>query len=141
VDLNRIIMKLGLIPHPEGGHYRETYRASHNDGDRGVVSSIYYLLGKGEISLWHRVDAVEIWNFHAGDILYLEVSENGFDIITYNLGFDANAQPQAIVPAGAWQRAWSKGDWTLVGCTVAPAFEFDGFELAPSGWSPSHNNP
>lgn len=141
MDLNRIITELGLIPHPEGGHYRETYRASHNAGDRGVVSSIYYLLEKGEISRWHRVDAVEIWNFHAGDILYLEVSENGFDIITYNLGFDANAQPQAIVPVGAWQRAWSKGDWTLVGCTVAPAFEFDGFELAPSGWSPSHNIP
>jgi len=141
VDVNRIIIELGLIPHPEGGHYRETYRASHGDGDRGVVSSIYYLLGKGEISCWHRVDAVEIWNFHAGDILNLEVSENGSDVMTYNLGIDADARPQAVVPAGAWQRAWSNGDWTLVGCAVAPAFEFEGFELAPSEWSPSHGTP
>ncbi len=140
MDVNRIIMELGLIPHPEGGHYRETYRASCDDGDRGVVSSIYYLLRKGEISRWHRVDAVEIWNYHTGDTLHLEISENGFDVMTCNLGIDADAHPQAIVPAGAWQRAWSKGDWTLVGCTVAPAFEFGGFELAPSGWSPSQGN-
>ncbi len=133
-----IAARLGLQPHPEGGHYRETYRHAAADGGRGAVTCIYYLLKAGERSAWHRVDAVEIWHWYAGAPLELRIAESGGAPLSHRLGADlADGQsPQAVVPPGAWQSAESLGDWTLVGCTVAPAFEFAGFELAPAGWAP-----
>jgi len=133
-----IIRLLDLKPHPEGGHYRETFRDTRLDASgRSASTAIYFLLARGERSHWHRVDSTEVWHFHAGAPLALRVSD-GADQTTIRLGNDiaANERPQAVVPAGQWQAAESLGDWTLVGCTVAPAFEFKGFELAPKGWSP-----
>ncbi|RTL53767.1 MAG: cupin domain-containing protein [Bradyrhizobiaceae bacterium] len=133
-----IITGLDLKPHPEGGHYRETFRDSHNPGGRAASTAIYFLLARGEVSHWHRVDAVEIWHYYAGDPLLLSVTatDGSHDI---HLGNDlvAGHAPQAVVARGAWQSARSLGEWTLVGCTVAPGFEFSGFELAPSGWTPT----
>ena len=136
MDADEIIARYGLTPHPEGGHYREIFRATAADGGRGAVTSIYYLLRAGEVSAWHRVDAVEIWHYHAGAALRLEVSLDGVEATSHRLGVGGDAWPQVTVPVGAWQSARSEGAWTLVGCTVAPAFEFAGFELAPPGWQP-----
>jgi uncharacterized protein len=134
-----VIEELGLRPHPEGGWYAETYRAPAGDDERASVSSIVFLLAAGEASHWHRVDATEIWHHHAGAPLELRIAatDDG-PAAVHRLGMDlaAGERPQAIVPPGAWQAARSLGEWTLVGCTVAPAFEFDGFELAPPGWAP-----
>ena len=129
-----IIDRLGLRPHPEGGHYVENYR----DSD-GMVSSIYFLLCAGENSHWHRVkNADEIWAWHAGDPLNLTIAEDGQPVRAVDLGIDLarGHLPQAVVPAGAWQSAASLGAWTLVGCVVAPAFTFESFELAAPGWQP-----
>jgi uncharacterized protein len=133
-----VIRALELKPHPEGGHYRETFRDTPAGGGRGAMTAIYYLLQAGEVSAWHRVDAAEIWHFHAGAPLRLSLSKDGRSTETFDLGPDvaAGERPQAVVPPGCWQSAASKGDWTLVGCTVGPAFEFAGFELAPRGWTP-----
>ena len=136
MDAAEIIARYALTPHPEGGHYRETFRASAEDGGRGAVTSIYYLLRAGEVSAWHRIDAVEIWHYHAGAPLRLTLSPDGEATTTHRLGVDEGAWPQVTVPVGAWQSARSEGAWTLVGCTVAPAFEFASFELAPPGWHP-----
>jgi predicted cupin superfamily sugar epimerase len=132
------IKLLGLEPHPEGGHYREIYRHADPSGGRGAVTSIYYLLKAGETSAWHRIDAVEIWHYYAGAPLALTVVPEGGKRTAYHLGIDlaAGQQPQAIVPVRAWQSAVSLGRWSLMGCTVAPAFSFEGFELAPEGWKP-----
>ena len=132
-----IIRQHELAPHPEGGHYRETFRASAAEGERGAVTSIYYLLKAGEVSAWHRIDAVEIWCYHAGDALELELSPDGITTTHHRLGMGGQAELQVVVPAGTWQSARSTGAWTLVGCVVAPAFEFTGFELAPPDWSPT----
>ncbi|HEX3506061.1 MAG TPA: cupin domain-containing protein [Xanthobacteraceae bacterium] len=134
-----IIRLLDLEPHPEGGHYRQTFRDSQQIGNgRAVSTAIYFLLARGERSHWHRVDAVEIWHWHAGAPLKLEISEKPGKIESLTLGCDlaAGERPQGVVPAHAWQAAQTLGDWTLVGCTVAPGFEFKTFELAPRGWSP-----
>jgi len=134
-----VIRLLDLKPHPEGGHFREMFRdARLIEGGRAASTAIYFLLARGERSHWHRVDAVEIWHWYAGAPLALEISEREGHIVRITLGNDlANGQcPQAIVPAHAWQAAQSLGDWTLVGCTVAPSFEFRHFELAPKGWAP-----
>ena len=136
MDADEIIARYELTPHPEGGHYREIYRAQAKDGGRGAVTSIYYLLRDGEVSAWHRVDAVEIWHYHAGDALRLDLSLDGVETTSHRLGVSDGAWPQVVVPVGAWQSARPEGAWTLVGCTVAPAFEFAGFELAPPGWQP-----
>ena len=136
MDADEIIARYGLTPHPEGGHYRETFRAFAEDGGRGAVTSIYYLLKAGETSAWHRIDAVEIWLYHAGAPLWLALSPDGVEITSRRLGVGDGASPQIAVPVGAWQSARSEGAWTLVGCTVAPAFDFAGFELAPAGWRP-----
>jgi predicted cupin superfamily sugar epimerase len=137
-----IIRALRLEPHPEGGHYREIHRDPDPPGGRGAVTSIYYLLEVGEVSAWHRVDAVEIWSFHAGDPLVITISENGHDAASYQLGPDVarGQHPQVVVPKGAWQTAESLGRWTLVGCVVAPAFRFEGFELAAPDWRPRPRN-
>lgn len=135
---------LDLRPHPEGGHYRETFRAARPDGaGRPVSSAIYYLLDAGETSEWHRVDADEIWHFYAGAPLVITISRDGHDASAHHLGPDlaGGQNPQLVVPAGHWQSATSLGAWTLVGCTVAPAFDFAGFELAPPGWRPTPRQP
>ena len=130
---DEIVAALDLKPHPEGGWYRETYRGDAPAGGRAATTAIYYLLRRGERSHWHRVDASEIWHWYAGDPLELRIGRD-----TVKLGGDiaAGERPQAVVPPFAWQAARSLGAWTLVGCTVAPAFEFAGFELAPPGWEP-----
>ena len=133
-----IIRLLDLRPHPEGGHYRETFRDSRTDHTgRAYSTAIYFLLARGERSHWHKVDAVETWHWHAGAPLQLDIHDNGV-CTKLILGADlaAGERPQGVVPTNAWQAAASLGDWTLVGCTVAPGFEFSGFELAPADWSP-----
>lgn len=132
-----VIQLLGLLPHPEGGAYRETFRAPAADGERGASTAIYYLLRSGEKSAWHRVDADEVWHHYAGAPLELVLSD-GQDRTILRLGKDlaSGERPQGVVPAGVWQSARPLGDWTLVGCTVAPAFQFSGFEMAPPGWEP-----
>jgi hypothetical protein len=134
-----IIAQLGLIPHPEGGHYRETFRdPRRDDSGRAFSTAIYFLLARGEISHWHRIDAVEIWHHYAGSALTLHIADDaGRRIIRLGPDLAAGEAPQAIVPPRAWQAAESTGDWTLVGCTVAPGFEFAKFELAPKGWQPT----
>ncbi|CCD94327.1 conserved hypothetical protein [Bradyrhizobium sp. ORS 375] len=106
---------------------------------RAASTLIYFLLARGERSHWHRVDAVETWHYYAGSPLRLRIAGDGEAPQTTTLGIDlaAGQQPQAVVPAHAWQAAESTGDWTLVGCTVAPGFEFAGFVLAPPGWEPT----
>ena len=133
-----VIRHLELQPHPEGGHYRETYRHAPEAGGRGAATAIYYLLKAGELSAWHRIDAIEIWHYYAGAPLALTLSPNGHDISSHHLGNDLNASqlPQLVVPPMAWQTAVSLGRWSLVGCTVSPAFEFSGFEMAPADWRP-----
>lgn len=132
-----IIAALGLEPHPEGGWFVETFRDAPRGG-RGHSTAIYFLLKAGETSRWHRVkDAAEVWHFYAGAPLQLEVAD-GSGRRSLRLGHDipAGERPQAVVPADAWQSARSLGDWTLVGCTVAPGFDFAAFELAAEGWQP-----
>jgi predicted cupin superfamily sugar epimerase len=133
-----IIARLDLQPHPEGGHYRETFRDISVDAEgRSRSTAIYFLLARGERSHWHRVDAVEAWHYYAGSVLTLRIAdENGERSIKLGADLVAGEVPQAIVPAHAWQTAESTGDWTLVGCTVAPGFEFAKFELAPKDWTP-----
>jgi uncharacterized protein len=133
-----IAAQLELRPHPEGGHYRETFRDPRGDASgRSLSTAIYFLLARHERSHWHRIDAVEIWHYYAGSALELQIAD-GDHRRTVRLGPDlpAGEVPQAIVPAHAWQAAESTGDWTLTGCTVAPGFEFATFELAPKGWTP-----
>jgi predicted cupin superfamily sugar epimerase len=137
-EADAVISRLGLVRHPEGGWYRETFRDRREIGGRAASTAIYYLLQAGEVSRWHRIDAVEIWHWYAGAALSLTLSADGRASVTLVLGPDdgAGAEPQRIVPAGVWQTAQSLGAWTLMGCTVAPGFEFAGFELAPDGWEP-----
>jgi predicted cupin superfamily sugar epimerase len=161
-----IISLLDLKPHPEGGHFRETFRdAFLSPGSAGVPpallqeagsqeaggtpalpgraraasTAIYFLLARGERSHWHRIDAAEVWHYYAGAPLTLEIAdtdEGSIRRLRLGVDFSAGERPQAVVPRRAWQAAESLGDWTLVGCTVAPGFEFTGFELAPLGWAP-----
>lgn len=133
-----IIKMLQLQPHPEGGHYRETFRDSADANGRAPSTAIYYLLQAGERSHWHRVDAVESWLWHAGAPLTLLLSPDGQREGRNILGPDMHKgqQPQIIIPRHCWQAAESLGDFTLVSCIVAPGFQFEGFELAPPDWQP-----
>lgn len=134
---NEIIRLLGMQPHPEGGHYTETYR-TESDG-RAASTAIYYLLQADQVSAWHRVDADEHWLWHAGGPLALTLAPpTGKGAAAHTLGPDLRAgqRPQATIPANHWQTAESLGAWTLVSCVVAPGFEFSGFELAPPDWRP-----
>lgn len=134
-----IIDVLQLVPHPEGGHYAETWRGPAGPDGRAVATAIHFLLRRGERSHWHRVDADEIWFHHAGAPLVLTIAEeDGQSPVEHVLGPDLEAgeRPQLRVPPHAWQAAESAGDWTLVSCVVAPGFDFAGFELAPPGWEP-----
>ena len=136
-EADAIIAALGLAPHPEGGYFRETWRET--SAPRGYGTAIYYLLKAGEVSRWHRVDAAEIWHYYAGAPLALSIAAPNDKPARHRLGPDiaAGERPQILVPTHHWQSAQSAGDWTLVGCTVAPAFEFAGFEMAAPGWQPS----
>jgi len=135
---DEVIAVLGLKPHPEGGYFRETFRDAVTSSDgRACSTAIYFLLKEGQGSHWHRVDAAEVWHWYAGAPLELGVAEAGGEEMVLRLGADIRAgeRPQAVVPAGAWQRAKSHGAWTLVGCTVAPGFSFSGFELAEASFA------
>jgi len=139
ISADEVIRELSLAPHPEGGFFRETFRdKALAAGERAASTAIYYLLPQGEISRWHRVDAVEIWHFYAGAPLELCLSEDGLEASRHRLGNDlaTGERPQLVAPVGWWQSAKSLGAWTLVGCTVAPGFEFSRFELAVQGFSP-----
>jgi predicted cupin superfamily sugar epimerase len=136
LSADHVIALLDLKPHPEGGHYRETFRDPRTfEGGRAASTAIYFLLKRGERSHWHRVDAVEMWHWYAGAALSLWI-DRASNVIRLGPDLAAGERPQAAVPAQAWQAAESLGDWTLCGCTVAPGFEFEGFELAPPGWNP-----
>jgi predicted cupin superfamily sugar epimerase len=139
-DVESVIAELGLEPHPEGGYYVETWRADAGAGERAAGSAIYYLLRAGETSAWHRVDAAEVWHYYAGGPLELSIAaRSGTEVSERHvLGpyLMDGQRPQVVVPAGDWQSARSLGDWTLVGCTVSPAFRFETFELAEPGWVP-----
>jgi hypothetical protein len=133
-----IIAALGLAPHPEGGHFAETFRDAAMIDGRPRSTAIYYMLRRGERSHWHRVDAVEVWHYYAGDPLLLSIADaDGVRDILLGPNLEIGEKPQGVVPSHAWQAARSTGAWTLVGCTVAPGFDFAGFELAPTGWTPS----
>jgi predicted cupin superfamily sugar epimerase len=152
-EAERLISVLRLAPHPEGGHYRQTFKdcgpppagkdcgppPAGKDGEgRGHSTAIFFLLKAGETSWWHRVDAAEVWHFYRGAPLELAIAHN--DVVTRQLlgaAIENGETPQLVVPAGAWQMARSLGDYTLVGCTVAPGFEFSKFELAPPDFNPS----
>ena len=137
MNASDIIAALGLQPHPEGGHYRETWR--HEGGEaRGAGTSIYYLLQAGERSHWHRFDAAEIWHFYAGSPLVLQTYREGGSVRRSILGphLAAGERPQITVAPHEWQSATTLGEFTLAGCTVSPAFQFESFEMAPDGWEP-----
>jgi uncharacterized protein len=134
-----VIRLLKLEPHPEGGHFVQTFRDTAAVNGRPASTAIYYLLARGERGHWHKVDAGEVWHYYAGAPLLLETaaSEHGpIERVTLGPDLAAGERPQAVVPVHVWQAAGSLGDWTLVGCTVAPGFEYAGFELAPKGWAP-----
>ena len=137
IPADNIIAKLDLEPHPEGGYFRETFRDASSNG-RALSTAILYLLKAGEVSHWHRVDATEIWHWYGGAPLELSHATEDSPTRTNVLGNDIfnGEMPQIIIPIHAWQSAKSLGDWTLVGCTVSPGFEFEGFEMAPAGWKP-----
>lgn len=132
-----VISTLGMQRHPEGGWYVQTFEDSRQSDGRANSTAIYYLLEAGEASHWHLVDAVEVWHWYAGAPLRLRISD-GTSVDEHVLGADlaAGQRPQVVVPQSAWQAAVSTGDWTLVGCTVAPGFQFSGFELADANWAP-----
>ena len=138
VDAEALIARLGLRHHPEGGWYREDFRDAPGDGGRGCLAHIVFLLKAGEVSRWHRIDVLEIWQYSAGSPLALSIAASGQAIQHITLGGNplTDEQPHAVVPPGAWQSARSLGPFTLVGCSTAPAFEFAGFELAAEGWEP-----
>jgi predicted cupin superfamily sugar epimerase len=135
-----VIARLDLKPHPEGGHFRETFRDKRSDAEgRAASTAIYFLLARGERWHWHRIDAAEVWHYYAGSALVLEIADDsGSRAIRLGPDLAAGEVPQAIVPARTWQAATSCGDWTLVGCTVTPGFDFAKFELAPKNWTPSN---
>ena len=138
MNADDVIRLLGLKPHPEGGYFRETFRDPETRNGRARSTAIYYLLKEGEVSRWHRIDAVEVWHWYAGAPLELKIHDGtGLRFFTLGSAVTNGEVPQAIVPVQCWQSAKSLGSYSLVGCTVAPGFEFAGFELAPLGWEPS----
>jgi predicted cupin superfamily sugar epimerase len=137
MSADEIIARLSLQPHPEGGHFVETFRDAPGPDGRSRATAIYFLLRAGERSHWHKVDASEMWFWHAGAPLALSIAEGGVTRkIILGADLAAGETPQAIVPAHVWQAAESMGEWTLVSCVVAPGFDFAGFTLAPPGWAP-----
>ena len=137
-----VIRLLGLVPHPEGGHYRETFRDPATHDGRAVSTAIYFLLAAGERSRWHRVDAAETWHWYGGAplLLSLQVGDEAARVLRLGCNLSTGERPQIVVPRGAWQQAESTGAYTLVGCTVAPGFTFDGFEMAAPDFDPQPGN-
>ncbi|MBV9883638.1 MAG: cupin domain-containing protein [Sphingomonadaceae bacterium] len=138
-EAQALIAALDLAPHPEGGWYRETWRAEAAEGERASATAILFLLEQGQSSHWHKVDATELWLFHAGSPLALRTAPgDGGPVETVRLGAEmlAGERPQVRVPPGAWQAAEADRGWALVSCIVSPGFEFSGFTLAPPGWAP-----
>jgi predicted cupin superfamily sugar epimerase len=135
-----LIRLLDLKPHPEGGHYCETFRDAAGSQGRAASTAIYFLLAAGEESRWHRIDSVEVWHWYGGAPLLLSTSMDGHEPVQFRLGMglERGERPQAFVPGGAWQSAKSLGAWTLVGCTVAPGFLFEKFEIAGPDWTPTN---
>lgn len=136
---DEVVSLLNMQPHPEGGYYAETFRDEVTDATgRAASTLIYFLLPAGIVSRWHKVDAVETWHWYGGAPLELSISADGTQRQDLRLGNNlaAGERPQGIVPRNGWQQARSLGAWTLVGCTVAPGFQFEGFEMAPDGWEP-----
>lgn len=133
-----LIDRLQLAPHPEGGWFRETWRAEASGGERAGGTAILFLLRSGERSHWHRVDAAELWLWHAGAPLTLSIADAAGEVAARQLGGDlaSGGKPQLLVPAGQWQSAEANAGWALVSCVVVPGFRFEGFELAPPGWKP-----
>lgn len=134
-----LIAALGLRPHPEGGWYRETWRAAAPGGERASATAILFLLEAGQRSHWHKVDAAEIWMWHAGSTLALSRADHDDGPVeTLRLGPDvlSGEQPQLLIPPGTWQAADAANGWALVSCVVSPGFEFEGFVLAPPDWAP-----
>lgn len=138
LSASEIIKLLNLQRHPEGGWYAETFRDEAQINGRAAGTAIYYLLEAGDVSAWHRVDAAETWHWYAGGPMAITLSQTGKGATPHQLGPDLRAgqRPQLVVPAHCWQTAESLGAWTLVGCTVAPGFEFSSFEMAPPNWRP-----
>ncbi len=138
-DADQLIRQLNLRPHPEGGHYREVFRDVRGGDNRARSTAIYFLLRTGEKSHWHRIDASEVWHWYAGSPLALSIAAARGAAVRHVLGNDifAGQRPQIVVPERAWQSATTLGAYTLAGCTVAPGFDFDKFELAPDGFEPS----
>jgi predicted cupin superfamily sugar epimerase len=138
ISAEEVIALLELERHPEGGWFRQTFEDTRAAGERAQSTAIYYLLEGGDLSAWHRVDAAEVWHWYGGAALRLSLSHQGKVIDEYVLGPDllAGQRPQVVVPRHCWQTARSTGAWTLVGCTVAPGFQFSGFEMAEMGWAP-----
>jgi len=143
MEASEVISFLELSAHPEGGWFRETWRGAAPTGERGPGTAIYYLLAKDERSHWHRIDTAEVWHFYAGAPLRLELSSEGISVDSVVLGtsLTEGQRPQQVVPAHCWQSARSLGRWTLVGCTVSPAFDFAAFEQASPGWEPGPVTP
>ncbi len=135
-----IVALLGLEPHPEGGFYKQMF-ADTASGGRPYSTAIYYLIEGGEQGRWHRVDSAEVWHWYAGAPLRLSISVDGVATSEQVLGPDlvAGERPQVVIQRGDWQAAESLGDFTLVGCTVAPGFEFSYFEMAREGWKPGQS--
>lgn len=143
-EVTAIVQRLELEPHPEGGYYRQTWRAETSEGQRPTGTAIYYLLGPGDASAWHRIDATEIWHHYDGGPLEMQLSSGDNRQRTRTiLGPDTEhgQQPQIIVPAGTWQMAQPLDGYVLAGCTVSPGFEFSGWELAEDGWQPGDQSP
>ena len=138
MDADYIISYLKLTEHPEGGWFKETFQSKETSNGRSNSSLIYFLLKENENSHWHRVtDADEIWLWHLGDPLLLSYSdERSTKEITLGPDLNNNEKLQAVIPKSIWQKAKSNGAWSLVSCVVAPAFSFDGFEMAKKGWEP-----
>ena len=138
----QLIDALALAPHPEGGWYRETWRADADPGERAAASAVYYVIQPGQRSHWHRVDAHEIWLWHGGDPIDVMVADDDSSPsrkVRLGGNIDRGEQPQLVIPAGKWQSAdpvAGEAGYSFISCIVAPAFEFSGFELAPPGWSP-----
>jgi predicted cupin superfamily sugar epimerase len=139
-EARTIIERLALQPHPEGGWYRETWRADAAPGERAGATAIYFLLEAGQRSHWHKVDAAELWLWHAGAPLrLLTAPADSGPVSETALGPDvaAGERPQGLVPPHHWQATETTGGWALVSCIVAPGFDFAGFTLAEAGWSPA----
>ena len=138
-DPRALIETLGLAPHPEGGWYRETWRAVAPEGQRAAATAILFLLEAGQSSHWHKVDATELWLFHAGSPLRLCTAPGDEGPVTeVRLGAAvlADEQPQLRIEPDHWQAAEADRGWALVSCIVSPGFDFSGFTLAPPGWAP-----